>query len=103
MSTCLAALNEPDASDHSYFANDDPVPTSELVAMYRRRAGHVEDIGLPTLGFREAVQRMAVTPHTALRLAGFEGESGYAKCVVFLAPDEPDVVAVLAVLGPPPS
>jgi hypothetical protein len=102
VSTCLAALDELGASDHAYFANDDRVPTSELEAIYRRRASHVEDIALPTLGFREVVQRMAATSHTNLRLAGVEGESGYPKCVVFLAPDEPDVVAVLAVRGRTP-
>ena len=45
---------------------------------------------------------MAATSHSNVRLAGVEGEGGYPKCVVFLAPDEPDVIAVLAVLGTTP-
>ena len=68
------------------------------VPHYRRRASHVQDSGLPTLGFREAVRRLQETPHTSLRLAGVKGATGYPACVVFLAPDEAAVVAALAVL-----
>lgn len=102
VATCLAALDKPEASVHTDWADMDPVATSNLLTIYRRRAGHVEDIGLPTLGFREAVQRLEETPHTSLRLAGVEGATGYPACVVFLAPDEAAVVAALAVLGPMP-
>ena len=100
VATCLAALDEPEASVHADWADRDPVATSNLLTIYRRRAGHVEDIGLSTLGFREAVQRLEETPHTSLRLAGVEGATGYPACVVFLAPDKAAVVAALAVLGP---
>jgi hypothetical protein len=78
----------------------DAAATSNLLTIYRRRSGHVEDIGLPTLRFRESVQRLADTNYTSLRLAGLEGATGYPACVVFLAPDEAVVVAALAVLGP---
>ena len=100
--TCLAAFDEPEASVHADWADRGPVATSNLLTIYRRRAGHVEDIGLPTLGFRETVQRLQETPHTSLRLAGVDGATGYPACTVFLAPNEAVVVAALAVLGPMP-
>jgi hypothetical protein len=102
VAVCLAALAEPDATVHADWSDVGPVPTSNLLTIYRRRADHIEAIGLPTLGFREAAQRLEETPHENLRLAGIEGAKGYPRCVVFLAPDEPAVVASLAVLGPLP-
>ena len=102
VASCLAALDEPHATVHADWLDQGPVSRSNLLTIYRRRADHVAAIGLPTLGFREAVQRLEETPHETLRLAGMEGAKGYPWCVVFLAPDEPAVVASLAVLGPLP-
>lgn len=100
VASCLAALDEPDALVHTDWLDQGPAHTANLLTIYRRRADHVEAIGLPTLGFREAVQRLEETSHETLRLAGVEGAKGYPWCVLFLAPDEPAVVASLAVLGP---
>ena len=86
------------------WADRDPTPTSRFLTIYRTRADHVEEIELPAVGFRESVQRLEETPHTALRLVGIHGPNGYRHCIVFLAPEEATVVAALAVLGPrPPS
>lgn len=97
--TCLATMDEPDAVVNTW-PDHRPTHTANLLTIYRRRAAHVEAIGLPTVGFRDAVQRLEQTPHETLRLAGVDSASGHPACVVFLAPDEPVVVAALAVLGP---
>jgi len=89
---CLAALDKPDATVHVDWPDQGPVPTSSLLTIYRRRADHVDAIGLPTLGFREAVQRLEETAHEDLPLAGVEGAKGYPSCTLFLAPDEPTVL-----------
>jgi hypothetical protein len=92
-------MDDPDATVHADWVDEHHVHTSNLLAIYRRRAAHVEAIGLPTLGFRESVERLANTPHETLRIAGVQGPRGYPWCVVFLAPDHIEVVAALAVLG----
>lgn len=58
---------------------------------------------MPTLGFRETVQRLEEAPHATLRLACVQGAKGYPACVIFLAPNEPAVVAALAILGQAPA
>ena len=100
--TCLATMDEPDAVVNTW-PDHRPTPTANLLTIYRRRAAHVEDIGLPTVGFRDAVERLEQTPHETLRLAAVDSASGHPACVVFLSPTEPEVVAALAVLGPVPS
>lgn len=102
VSTCLLALDDPDAVVHADWVHPHHPSTANLLTIYRRRATHVEEIGLPTIGFRDVVERLEQTPHEALRLAGIEGANGYPWCVVFLSPTEPTVVAALAVLGPVP-
>lgn len=76
--------------------------TSSLVTIYRRRANHVEAIGLPTVGLRETVERLAQTTHDTLRVIGAIAQGGYPACVMFVAPEEPVVIAALGVLGPMP-
>lgn len=100
--TCLAALDQPGTVLDADAILQHSASTADLLTIYRRRADHVEEIGLPTLGFRETVDRLALTPHERLRLVLISGASGHPWCVLFTAPDEPELVAVLAVLGPPP-
>jgi hypothetical protein len=75
--------------------------TANLLTIYRRRAEHARRIGLPTLGFDETVVNLESTRHERLRLALGTGPGGHPSCVAFLADDLSEVVAVLAVLGPP--
>ena len=84
-------------------AGESVFPPPISLTIYRRRASHVKGIDLPTLGFRETVQRLEQTTHASLRVAGVIAAGGYPACVIFLAPDDPTVVAVLAVLGPMPT
>lgn len=79
------------------------IPTSELLMIYRRRAKHVKRIGLPTLGFDEAVEKLETTDHKRLTVALAQAQEGHPKCVAFLTEDGSRVVAALAVLGPPPA
>jgi hypothetical protein len=62
----------------------------------------VREIGLPTLGFPETVERLEATSYESLTLADVRGHNGYPWCVAFLAPDRTEIVAVVAVLGPVP-
>jgi len=98
--TCLALLD--DATTRVDGADRPPTTTAHVATIYRRRASHVARIGLPTLGFDEAAQQLTATEHRTLRLIGIEAAGGHPSCVVFLAPDEPTVIASLAVLGPVP-
>lgn len=98
--TCRAVLDEPTAQVDADAILERLASTTNLVTLYRGRASHVEDIGLPTLGFRDVVDRLEATPHEKLRLALITGPSGYPWCVLFLAPDETEVVAAVAVLAP---
>jgi len=50
----------------------------------------------------DAAQQLTATEHGTVRLIGIEAAGGHPSCVVFLAPDEPTVIASLAVLGPVP-
>ena len=100
MPTCLATLDDADSVVNTW-PDHRPTPTANLLTIYRRRAAHVEAIDLPTIGFREAVERLEQTPHETLRLAGIDGAGGRPSCIVFLSPAESEVVAALAVLGPP--
>ena len=77
VSTCRAALDDPEATIHAEWVDEHEAHTSNLVTICRRRASHGDTIGLPTLGFREAVQRLEDTHHETLRLAGVEGPNGY--------------------------
>ena len=100
VATCREVLSEPGGHLHVDKTGRHRAYTANLVAIYRRRASEAEDLGLPTLGFPETIERLEATRHDTLRLAVFEGRKGFPWCVVFLAPDGPDVVAALAVLGP---
>lgn len=95
--TCRAVLAGPNAKLTGGGART--ASTANLVAIYRRRADHVRAIGLPCVGFDEAVQRLETTTHTRLRIAVLEGPGGLPWCVVFLAPETTQVVASLAVIG----
>ena len=101
MPTCRSAIDDPQATAQLDWTDLGRPLTANLLSIYRTRADHVEAIGLPTLGIRETVQRLGKTRHETLRLASLEGSNGYPRCVIFLAPDEPIVVAAVAVLGPP--
>jgi len=100
IATCRAALDDPSATVRADW--DALASTANLLTIYRRRASHVHEIGLPTLGFEEIVQRLETTPYMGLRLAVVEIEGRHLWCVIFLAPDEPKVVGALAVTGPMP-
>src|SRR4051812_42107177 len=97
----MSALDGADARVPDW-RGDSLVPTSNLLTIYRRRASHVEGIGLPTLGFRETVDRLEKTTHPMLRVAAVVAGGGYPACVMFIEPEELAVVAALAVLGPMP-
>ena len=56
--TCLATLDDADSVVNTW-PDHRPTPTANLLTIYRRRAAHVEAIDLPTIGFREAVERLA--------------------------------------------
>lgn len=101
--TCLAALEQRDTVVDADEILEHSAATANLLTIYRRRADHVDEIGLPTLGFRESVDRLAATGHDRMRLVLVTGASGYPWCVLFVAPHEADLVAILAVLGPVPS
>jgi len=101
MDVCRATLADDAAVVHADWGAQ--VATADLLTIYRRRASHVRDIGLPTLGFDETVERLEATPHATLRLASVEPGRGYPRCVISLAPDQPAVVAALAVTGPMPA
>ena len=76
-----------------------PVATSSLQTIDRRRAEHVRRVGVPALGFDEALRKLETTEHHKLRLALGTGRGGHPACVAFLAQDSSAVVAVLAVLA----
>jgi hypothetical protein len=100
--TCLATLDQPNANLDADAIFEHSATTSNLLTIYRRRASHLEDIGLPTLGYPETVGRLAQSQYERLRMVLITGATGHPWCVLFLAPDEPQVVAALAVLGPMP-
>ena len=95
--TFLLVLDDP-AGDFHDDGELNPTPTSNLLTIYRQRAQHVREIGLPTLGFDEAVERIETSPHGKLCLAVASGPGGHPWAVAFLAPDQSEVVAVIAVL-----
>lgn len=63
----------------------------------------MRSIGLPTVGFDEAVQQIEATAHQHLRLALSDAITGHPRCVLFVAPESVEIVAALAVVGPPPA
>lgn len=83
--------------------SDDLTRVCDLLTIYRRRASHVRSINLPTIGFDQAVQQIEATAHRHLRLALSEAATGHPRCVLFVAPESVDIVAALAVVGPPPA
>lgn len=97
--TCISVFEDPDATIYADW-DEHRAHTASLLTIYRRRARHVQDIGLPTEGFQETVMRLETTLYGTLRVAVAEGAGGYPWCVVFLAPDHAEVMAALAVLGP---
>jgi len=97
----LSLLDDPDAEVHQY-AEEHSNSTANLLTIYRRRAEHVRTIGLPTLGFDETVERLEATTHDRLTPAGGTARGGHPSCVAFIAEDLSEVVAAVAVLGPPP-
>lgn len=99
--TFLSLLDDPDATLHPD-AEGHSNSTANLLTIYRRRAEHVRRIGLPTLGFDETVEKLEATGHESLTLALGTGQGGHPHCVAFLTRDLSEVVAALAVLGPPP-
>lgn len=102
MLTCLSVLDGADGAALDW-QGQSLMPTANLVTIYRRRANHVEAIGLPTVGVRETVERLAQTTLDTLRVVGAISQGGYPACVMFIAPQEPVVVAAFAVLGPMPT
>ena len=79
-----------------------PTHTSNLLTIYRRRARHVREIGLPTVGFDESVARFETTTHDELRIAVAVGPGGFPWAVAFLTPERTEVVAAIAVLAQMP-
>lgn len=101
VSTFLTLLDDPTADIH-HASERHTNTAANLLTIYRRRADHLRRIGLPTLGFDETVERLETTSHERLALALGTGQGGHPSCVAFLAEDLSEVVAALAVLGPPP-
>jgi hypothetical protein len=97
---CLETLSDERSSMH---LSNDVIHTTNLLTIYRRRAMHVKSIGLPTVGFDDAVRRLEDTPYERLRLASHEAPTGHPWCVLFVAPDAVEIVAALAVTGPMPT
>jgi len=100
--TLLSLLEEP-GSTVEVASGDAATPTTQLLTIYRRRAKHVQKVGLPTLGFDEALKKLEVTPHERLTIALAQAKGGHPHCVAFLAEDLSVVVATLAVLAPRPA
>lgn len=98
----LSLIEDPRASIHPD-SEQRSNATDNILAIYRRRAEHVRNIGLSTLGFDETVEKLEATAHERLTLALASAEVGYPSCVAFMTQDLSEVVAALAVLGPPSS
>jgi len=73
------------------------VDTDHLLVIYRRRATHVQRLGIATDGFDRAVTDIAECGHSGLRLAAVEGRESARHFQVFLAPHADEVVACLSV------
>lgn len=97
----LSLLDDPGTTLH-IDAEEHSSPTAILLTIYRRRGDHVRRIGLPTLGFDETVEKLEATGHEQLTAALGTGPGGHPSCIAFLSPDLSEVVAAVAVLGPPP-
>ena len=73
------------------------VETDRLLDIYRRRATHVQRIGIAADGFDQAVTDIAECGYSSLRLAAVEGRESARHFQVFLAPHADEVVACLSV------
>ncbi|GAB3057194.1 hypothetical protein GCM10027053_18550 [Intrasporangium mesophilum] len=97
----LSLLDDPRATLHTDSERHSN-STANLLTIYRQRAEWVRRTCQPTVGFDETVQRLTGTPHERLVvLAVGKGEGEYQWCVAFLTQDLDEVVAAIAVLGPP--
>lgn len=97
--TFLAALDDPRTSVHPD-SEKHTNSTANLLTIYGRRADHVRETGLPTLGLDESVARLRTTAYPDLTLGLATAHGGYPWCVAFLAPDLSEVVAAIVVHGP---
>ena len=74
--------------------SDDLIDAASLVGIYERRARHIEDRGIPTIGFMRGVERLrAVTD--GVRAGSVHSDD--FNFVFFLEPREPVVLACMAV------
>jgi hypothetical protein len=104
IASCSAALADPSVEIHDDADSHGRMPTTEhLLMIYRRRAKHVRTIQLPVVGMEEAVRALSGTSHAHLRLLVLEVGDRYPWCVIFLSPAGDEVVAAVAVTGPPPN
>ncbi|WP_089251594.1 hypothetical protein [Asanoa hainanensis] len=92
---CRAAL-EQGATFHVYAA-DEGVPASNLASSYRRRQAHTTKLGIPTIGFAEAVETLSALGEQPLVLGSVAQEDSPRSFVIFLAPDATSVIACLGV------
>lgn len=97
----LSLLDDPQASLHAD-AERHSTSTTNLLTIYRGRAEQVRRTGQSTLGFGETLHKLESTKHQRLVLAVMKGESEHRWGVAFLSPDLTEVVAAVALVGPPP-
>ena len=69
----------------------------ELLEICRRRHRGVLEQGIETIGFEQALQGLETTTHQALRLGAVEVADPPYHFAVFLAAEDPEVVACLGV------
>ncbi|HEX5595053.1 MAG TPA: hypothetical protein VFX61_03385 [Micromonosporaceae bacterium] len=90
---CRAALRR----DASFVIYDSAVPANLLAHIYRRRETHVRERGLPTLGFRQAVDSLHAAGNQPLRLGAVRVADPPSHFQLFVSADGSTVVACLAV------
>ncbi|MEV4535000.1 hypothetical protein AB0J82_14330 [Asanoa sp. NPDC049518] len=74
----------------------DGIPANELAPSYRVREAHIRKVGIPSVGFAEAVETLAALEERPVLVGSVAQEASPRSFVVFLAAD---ATAVLACIG----
>lgn len=76
---------------------DDGIRASHLESIYRRRERHTRKTGQPTIGLREAVERLRDCGTELLRLGNVTVKDPPYAFMLFLALDQPRVIGCTGV------
>ena len=79
------------------WVSDDAQPASGLASTYQRRAGHISQTGIPTLGFSAAVHALCEYGEQPVRLGAVDVDDPPYHFQLFLDENLTSVVACLGV------